>query len=207
MMNGITIIFVPLLSLSADQMTKMEEAKQCFGSVETHHCDELPTNDGGIALQKIITRIKELGDRTTSTIFLFVSPQFLCTKANKPLLDELLSAHKRKILRVVAVDEAHLHVQHSRFRVEILMLRELFFKKVFSNDDPRSHPVFLAMTATMPKQYIPRLIDLTNVQLSVSGESIFRGNRQHFSQRNIQFGFKVRDSYNAGLDRLVGVIE
>mmetsp|Transcript_10303 Transcript_10303/g.15594 ORF Transcript_10303/g.15594 Transcript_10303/m.15594 type:complete len:602 (+) Transcript_10303:55-1860(+) len=204
MMNGITVIFVPLLSLSADQMKKMEEAKQCFGSVETHHCDELPTDDGGIALQKIVTRVKELDDTTTSTIFLFASPQFLCNKANKPLLDELLSAHKRKILRVVAVDEAHLHVQHSSFRVEILMLRDLFFKKVFNKDDPRSHPVFFAMTATMPKQYIPRLVALTNVQLS--RDNIFRGNQKHFSQHNIQFGFKVRDSFNAGLDRLVGVI-
>ena len=92
MMNGITIIFVPLLSLSADQMKKMEEAKQCFGSVETHHCDEIPTDDGGIALQAIVNRIKELDDTTTSTIFLFASPQFLCKRTSKPLLDELLSA-------------------------------------------------------------------------------------------------------------------
>ena len=154
MMGGVTVIFVPLLSLSADQMAKMEAAKQCFGSVETHHCDELPTDDGGDALQRIVDRIKELEDTTTSTIFLFMSPQFLCQKANKPLLEELLSAHKRKILRVVALDEIHLHIQHSSFRVEILMLRELFFNKVFSKDNPQSHPVFLAMTATMPDQYM-----------------------------------------------------
>ena len=119
MMKGITIVFVPLLSLSADQMKKMEEAKECFGSVETHHLDELPTDDGGVALQRVVDRIKQLDETTKSTIFLFASPQFLCTKSSKPLLDELLSAHERKILHVVAVDEAHLHVQHSSFRVQI----------------------------------------------------------------------------------------
>ena len=65
MMKGITIIFVPLLSLSADQMKKMEEAKECFGSVETHHLDELPTDDGGAALQDIVNRIKELDEHET----------------------------------------------------------------------------------------------------------------------------------------------
>ena len=116
MMGGVTVIFVPLLSLSADQMAKMEAAKQCFGSFETHHCDELPTDDGA-ALQDIVNRIKELEDTTTSTMFLFMSPQFLCQKANKALLEELLSAHERKILRVVALDEIHLHIQHSSFRI------------------------------------------------------------------------------------------
>ena len=204
MMNGITLIFVPLLSLSADQMAKMEEAKQCFGSVETHHLDELPTDDGGAALEAIVNRIKELEDATTSTMFLFASPQFLCQKTNKSLLDALLSAHQRKILRVVALDEAHLHVQHSAFRVEILMLRELFFNKVFSKDNPQNDPVFLAMTATMPEQYIPILASLTNVQLPC--DRILRGNKDHFKQRNIQFDYIVRDSPSSGIDRLVALI-
>jgi len=90
-MNDV-IIFVPLLSLSADQMAKMEQAKQNLGSVETHHLDELP-DDGGESLHTIVDRISQIEDETTSTIFLFSSPQFLCKKSSRPLLDALLSAY------------------------------------------------------------------------------------------------------------------
>jgi hypothetical protein len=64
-MNGVI-----LLSLSADQMAKMEEAKQNLGSVETHHLDKLP-DDGGESLHTIVDRISQIEDETTSTIFLF----------------------------------------------------------------------------------------------------------------------------------------
>ena len=116
-MNGIVVIFIPLLSLSADQMVKMKEAKQLLGSVETHHLDELPTNDGGESLQKIVNRMSQLQEETTSTMFLFLSPQFLCKKSSKPLLDALVVAYERKVLRVVGIDEAHLFVLHSNFRL------------------------------------------------------------------------------------------
>src|SRR6056300_1990588 len=133
MVGGVVIIFVPLLSLSADQMNKMKEASQKFGTVETHHLDEFPTNDGGTKLRTLVDRINRLEETTTSTIFLFTSPQFMCKSSNKSLLDALLSAHQRAgVLRVVGIDEAHLFVLHSLFRVEIHMLTELFFKKIFN---------------------------------------------------------------------------
>ena len=161
--GGVVIIFVPLLSLSADQMNKMKEASQKYGTVETHHLDELP-DDGGKKLARIVNRIEELQETTTSTIFLFTSPQFICKESSKDLLSALISARKRNVLRVVGIDEGHLFVQHSFFRVEIHMLSELFFKNIF-DEDTRTHPIYLAMTATMPLKYIPRLEALTRVSL------------------------------------------
>lgn len=204
-MNGIVVIFIPLLSLSADQMVKMKEAKQLLGSVETHHLDELPTNDGGESLQKIVNRMSQLQEETTSTMFLFLSPQFLCKKSSKPLLDALVVAYERKVLRVVGIDEAHLFVLHSNFRLEIRMLKDLFFKKVFDEKNPKSHPIFLAMTATMPSNFAAKLEALTTVQLP--SRRILRGSLNHFQQRGIKFEYFVRDSLFAGLDQLVEVIK
>jgi len=204
-MNGIVVIFIPLLSLSADQMVKMKEAKQILGSVETHHLDELPTNDGGESLQKIVNRMSQLQEETTSTMFLFLSPQFLCKKSSKPLLDALVVAYERKVLRVVGIDEAHLFVLHSNFRLEIRMLKDLFFKKVFDEKNPKSHPIFLAMTATMPSNFAAKLEALTTVQLP--SRRILRGSLNHFQQRGIKFEYFVRDSLFAGLDQLVEVIK
>mmetsp|Transcript_15996 Transcript_15996/g.27214 ORF Transcript_15996/g.27214 Transcript_15996/m.27214 type:complete len:404 (-) Transcript_15996:1753-2964(-) len=202
-LGGVVVIFVPLLSLSADQMNKMKEANQNYGTVETHHLDEFPTDDGDQTLDNLVNRIAQLQDDTTSTIFLFTSPQFLCQQSNKPLLDELISAHKRGVLRVVGIDEAHLFVQHSSFRVEIHMLTELFFKKVFDKERPKSHPVLLAMTATMPDRFVPKLEAL----IATRPPMVRPPELDHFEQRHIKMEFGVNCvSFVPELDRLVGVI-
>ncbi len=207
MVGGIVIIFVPLLSLSADQMNKMKEASQKFGTVETHHLDEFPTNDGGTKLRTLVDRINGLKETTTSTIFLFTSPQFMCKSSNKSLLDALLSAHQRAgVLRVVGIDEAHLFVLHSLFRVEIHMLTELFFKKIFNEGNVEwQHPILLAMTATMPLSLVPKLEALTNV--TFENHDLYRPGTEHFQRRYIKIEYGVRsDTFAQSLDRLVDVL-
>eukprot|EP00984_Skeletonema_dohrnii_P032361 scaffold26378_cov206-Skeletonema_dohrnii-CCMP3373.AAC.2 len=182
----------------------MKEASQKYGTVETHNLDEFPTDDGGHKLARLVKRIDELKETTTSTIFLFTSPQFLCKQTSEALLTALISSRRRNVLRVVGIDEAHLFVQHSSFRVEIHMLTELFFKKIFDEDD-KSHPIFLAMTATMPLQYIPKLEELTNVSLEKCRE--FRPAPEHFMQQNIKMEYHVNTvTFATALDKLVTVI-
>ena len=204
LVGGVVIIFVPLLSLSADQMNKMKEANQKYGTVETHHLDELP-DDRGKTLGRIVTRIEGLKATTTSTIFLFTSPQFLCKESSKELLSSLISARKRNVLRVVGIDEAHLMVQHSFFRVEIHMLTELFFKEIFDHDKS-THPIYLAMTATMPLQYVPKLEALTHVSLEKC--RLLRPDRSHFLQLNVKMAYIVNTlTFTHALDQLVNVIK
>ena len=40
MVNGITIVIIPLLALTADQMANLIKAVQLHGSVEAHHLDD-----------------------------------------------------------------------------------------------------------------------------------------------------------------------
>ena len=60
LVGGVVVILVPLPSLSADQMNKMKEASQKYGTVETHHLDEFPTDDGGLKLKTLVDRINAL---------------------------------------------------------------------------------------------------------------------------------------------------
>ena len=74
--RGIILIFIPLLTLSADVLAKFMTADQQYGTVEVQHLDELHEN----AIDKyhsFLRRCKALLRNTTSTIFVFMSPQFM----------------------------------------------------------------------------------------------------------------------------------
>ena len=43
--RGICMVFIPLLTLSADVMSKFQSASQHFGSIRTYHLDELKDNN------------------------------------------------------------------------------------------------------------------------------------------------------------------
>ena len=93
------------------------------------------------------------------------------------------SAAEHRTLRVICIDECHVHCQHgSSFRDDIRALRDVFFAKVFqpsTNYDIR----FLATTATMPQDYIPILTSLTTI--SFPPNSIKRGTFDEFEQTEI----------------------
>ena len=66
--GGIIVQISPLLALSADQLTKLSDAKQqdVYGSVEAHNVDELSPE----IIANVISRIDEIEDGTNSTVFL-----------------------------------------------------------------------------------------------------------------------------------------
>ena len=81
----------------------------------------------------------EFDAQSSSVMFLLCSPQYI-TK-NKFFLEALLRAHERNVLRLVAIDEAHLYAAHGRsFRQEIRVLKHVFFLKVYGV--PRYQPLF-----------------------------------------------------------------
>ena len=89
-------------------------------------------------------------------------------------------------LCVIALDEAHVHVQHgTSFRSEIQALQFLFFAKIFREQLSVMQPQLIVLTATMPTSYLPHLCRLLTVS-SFQGESIVRGSPRDFDQHEIE---------------------
>jgi hypothetical protein len=90
-------------------------------------------------------------------------------------------------LCVVAIDKAHIHVQHGKsFRSKICALQSMFFEKIFGNQPERMmRPRLIVMTATLPTNYLPPLCCLLSIPL-LSGDLIVRGSANNFEQREIE---------------------
>ena len=70
--GGIIVVIVPLLSLTADSMGKIEEALQDCGSVTAVHLDELSSKT---IKKEVIPRMHGIQYKSESTLFVFTSPQ------------------------------------------------------------------------------------------------------------------------------------
>ena len=103
MINGIILIIIPLLALTADQMPNTMNAVQEHGSIEAHHLDDISPS---AVCNNIIPRMDEIEYITSSTIFLFSSPYYIMK--NLAILDAILRWHAKKTLCLVAMDKAHL---------------------------------------------------------------------------------------------------
>ena len=173
--------FIPLLTLSADLLAKFESASQEYGLIRTFHLDEL-YEDNQNAYDLFLQLCYSTHRSSTDTNFVFLSPHFLI---NHPAaLAALLHAARQRTLRVVVMDEAHLHVQHAEsFREDCRILIVVFFRPVFHPDNGTSIVCLLVLTATLPKTYVPSLVRLTTVQFPP--RAIIRSTSEEFSQRDI----------------------
>ena len=132
--QGIVIIFIPLLTLSANVMSKFTCANQNFGAVALQHLDEL-FNANKCLYYDLLETCRGLLWSTTTTVFIFPSLQFLINHPKAS--DVLIECSRRTKLHVIALDEAHKHVQHrTSFRREIRALQVLFFAKIFCEQSP-----------------------------------------------------------------------
>jgi superfamily II DNA helicase RecQ len=127
--RGIILIYIPLLTLSADVMSKFTCADQKFGAVAVQHLDELFDANKQVYYD-LLEQCRGLRWSTTTTVFIFVSPQFLINhpEARKVFIE----CSHRTTLRVIALDEVHIHVQQgTSFRSEIRTRQVLFFPRYF----------------------------------------------------------------------------
>mmetsp|Transcript_31075 Transcript_31075/g.69711 ORF Transcript_31075/g.69711 Transcript_31075/m.69711 type:complete len:694 (-) Transcript_31075:1581-3662(-) len=206
MMGGICLMIIPLLSLSADQLSKMRDIPQEEGMVDAINLDEFPNQVPGTKVfDGLIKRIQDMEEDTTSTIFLIASPQFMTRESSKDLMSAILNAHKRRLLRTVVIDEVHLYVQHSSFRTAIRMLKDTFFKIVFPEADPSGHPNFVLASATMTPRMVRSAEALTNVKLP-SECRIWPG-EEHFQQREIKMVYSVSNTYTGNLNQIVEMLK
>ena len=181
--RGICMVFIPLLTLSADVMSKFESACEDFGSVQAYHLDEIADSDRTVH-DEIISSSMAMKPSTKSTIFIFLSPQHLCK--HQSACNVFLACGAKGTLRTVAMDEAHLHVAHGlSFREECRQLKDIFFKPLFHPRDKDQYtPRLLCMTATMPSPYVSGLEWLTTRSFR-HPHAIQRGDVNSFLQTNI----------------------
>eukprot|EP00956_Cyclotella_meneghiniana_P045738 scaffold382218_cov76-Cyclotella_meneghiniana.AAC.1 len=182
MQRGIHLIFIPLLTLSADVMAKFCSASQNHGSVRAYHLDELYDNNR-TRYQELIQRCADLKRSTDSTVFLFLSPQHLCKVVSARTT--LIRCSWYGTLRTIFMDEVHLHVQHGlSFRKECRMLRDYFFVKCMHPPD-RQHfiPYFVGLSATFPNDYTAGLHLLTSIPFG--DDSVIRGDIEDFFNTDI----------------------
>jgi superfamily II DNA helicase RecQ len=141
--SGIVLIFIPLHTLSADVMHKFEEYNPTWGKVGVCHRQLYHSLLSGCTL---------LGRDTSSTFFIFLSPQFL--NNHRDTLNKFVSCAHKRTLHVIAMDEAHIHVQHgTSFREDIRALQIEFFRKVYGNQPRDLRPWLIALTAAFPTTY------------------------------------------------------
>ena len=127
MIKGIVLILFRLLALTVDQMAKIKEAIERYGSVEAHYLSEIRPPS---LRQTIIPCMEEIEYRTSSTMFLFSSPQYLAT--NGIVIDDILRCRARQTFRLLAIDKAHLYAMHGRsFRDAMRILQRLLFVVLF----------------------------------------------------------------------------
>ena len=70
--GGISLVLVPLLSLTADQLSRIKSAKQNHGSVRAVHLDEVP--DALVRLY-LMPKMEAMKTDGTETLLLYCSPQ------------------------------------------------------------------------------------------------------------------------------------
>jgi len=137
--------------------------------------------------------------RTTSTYFLFCSPQFLASHAD--FVDALKQCSHNRTLRSISCDEAHLTAQHgSSFRHEIRTIGKTLFTPIFSSRNVY-HPRFIALTATMSLNDLATFTTLTTVHFT--NECRLWSTPQDFSQDHIMIKSKFTSEFTRSLDIVV----
>ena len=198
--RGVILVIVPLLSLTADQMKKNWVALQIHGLVEAYNMDEIPLS---LIIERIIPIMLEIGYSSNSTTFLFIFPQQLAS--TQVFLNASFKCHQNQTLRLVAINEVHIHAQHIRsFRESLCILTDIFFAVVFCVG--QWYPLVLAMTATMTIELLPSYSELTNIDWSLPEHQKW-SRWQEFQQRNILINFEVLDHFSRAYPPLLNFLE
>jgi len=116
---GITLVIILLLALTANQLSRLQQAAQKYGVVSTYHLDNRSKHD----LNKmILPKINGFKYESSTSMPLVCSPEFLIDTIE--FRNALLWARDWEVLRLIAIDEAHLYAMHgASFRDSIRQLK------------------------------------------------------------------------------------
>jgi hypothetical protein len=186
--RGIVLIIVPLLSLTADLITKFDTDDHEHGIIEARHFDEDIGCDQQLR-KDLITDMRAIDRDTNCTLFLFISPQSLHMYCD--LRAALLACHTKKTFRFIMLDEFHLFCQHGiDFRHDIRLLCNEFIRPIMQR---HSTPYLLTCTATCSLLNIGVCRRLSVVELS-SKHRIW-ADPLSFQQRNIDMTLEFTHQY------------
>jgi len=169
--GGITLSISPLLSLGADQESNLNlGVRDGGGAIAAYHLDEFSHHKEN--QRAIVKEVLATDDDKRKTIVLFASPQAVAKNdVWREMIHEII---KRRMLRLVCVDEVHLFCSFAfSFRSEIYSLKECLFSKLLAPDSPAALGTatvcpILVMTATATKETVEQFTLLTGVKVDTS---------------------------------------
>jgi hypothetical protein len=126
---------------------------------------------------------------TSFTLFIFLLPQFLINHQNA--LDVFVTRAQERTLCLIAMDEAHIHIQHeTAFHDDICALCVDFFRRVFGNQPTNQRPRLIVLSATFSSSYLHILSSLLTANSTI-GDCVLRGLPIDFCQCKIDMKLEV----------------
>ena len=203
--GGITLIIENTLSLSSDQMSKIQQVSKDYGNVIPLHLDAIK-----IDAEKKSTKqfLLGLGANHNITVFIFSSPEKLLDNFWLSIMRNLISSG---LLKLCCVDEVHQFVTYGCFfRYKFEHLRKSFFKYLINEDESNNTVIdeqesnlaslatftkipLLFMTATFStemKQTLERIIGI-----KILTDNTFWGNVKDMTRRNISIEVSSHPQY------------
>jgi hypothetical protein len=159
-------ICIPLLKLLADVTHKFEGAIPIWGNLGVYHPDKIFDSNQSAYLPSTSLLCASMSRRTTSTILIFLSPQFLVNHHNAR--DVFVECAHECMLWVIAMDKAHIHVQHgTSFHKDVCALRAKNFWCVYGNQLKVKCPQLITLSTMFLLSYIWLLLTLLTADLSI----------------------------------------
>ena len=125
--GGITLLIIPLLSLTANQLERIKKAVQEYGNVLAYHLDDCAKHDVN---ETIIPKLETFNYNSSTTMLILCSPQYVAD--NVDFRNALLRCRDQQMLRLIAIDEVHIYAMHGRsFRDSIRVLKRDYFTKIY----------------------------------------------------------------------------
>ena len=182
----ITLVIIPLLSLTANQMERIKKAMQKDGVVVAVHLDDAAKH--GVK-ENVFPEMDTFPYNSSTTMMILCSPEYIAE--NIDFRNALLRARDRHVLRLIVIDEVHIYAMHGRsFCDSIRGLQRDLFAKLYHGRKGYA-TLFLVMKATMPNSLISTLEKLTHIQWSKPCHQL-RSTAKEFRQRYIDMEFQSR---------------
>ena len=189
--GGITITIVPLLSLAADQTSKLVALSATQGlkrRLKVYNLDVIRSPPINELLRR---NLESLPRESKVTVSLFSSPQKLTRDPSWQ--QTLVTCFRRGLMRFISVDECHLYASHGReFREEFGDLRAILFQMAKRHASVPTPILF--MTATASSEMLSDLESLTGLQFDKDDDLMWPHQHSGVHRRNVFIDITFQDT-------------
>eukprot|EP00956_Cyclotella_meneghiniana_P021304 scaffold38634_cov61-Cyclotella_meneghiniana.AAC.5 len=185
--RGIILVTCPTLALAADVLKKFQVANPSIGAVKAIHFDEEINTPQ--QLHDLNHDLRQMNRDTTTTVFLFISPQKLAK--HKDIRKTLFACNHRGVFHMILIDEFHMHCQHGiDFRHEIKAVFNEFVRPLMLR---KNAPYLMACTATCSMNNINAFKQMTGV--SFTRDNYVWSPPTNFRQRHINMNMEISSTF------------